>query len=87
MGKFWNKLKGFWQENLLKRYKELSAKTATFISTILDLFIIVIGHYTAQIPIKVWGDFLYGGYIALVVVITGWLFWIMKNGNGLPHSE
>lgn len=84
---FWNKLKGFWSDNLLKSYKKISAKLAAFISSLLILFTPVVRFYSDCIVPIVWGEFLYGAYLTTVVLINAFLFITMKNGNGNGNGK
>lgn len=84
MGKNWELLKEFWSENITKNIRKISERIGSFITTVLGLSIPVVLYYTAGIIPPVIGTFLYGTWVALVVVTSACIMRIMKNGY---HTE
>lgn len=81
MGKIWNSFKRFWQNNLVKRLKIVSARIGKFLITIgslsIALMTYIIMTYVAPVELAY---FLVGSWIAGVVLFNGVVIDVMKNG-------
>lgn len=84
MGKNWDLFKDFWRNNITKNIRKISERIGTFITTVLGLSIPVVMYYTKMVIPEVWGTFIYGSWVALVVVVSACVMRIMKNGY---HTE
>ena len=59
MGKKWNMVKKFWNDNFVKNYKKISTSLGTFLVSVIDLLIPVVLYYTSMIIPIVFGTFLF----------------------------